>query len=362
MDADKIPPGRVFVSYAREDHDRVRPLVDYLKRAGMDVFWDEDLEPGSRFRSALADALELAACVVVVWTRTSVQRDFVQSEAARGDARGALIPVKLDADAQVPLGFDVLQYVDLHGWDGSDTATSRRLVNAVRKLVERGSNGMSHHAMLSENSAIANAQRMTGHLVNLTSRLRSLGDTLVADSAPAKDLRGALDEVRKTYSAVSDAIRRFVTPAVQRGPIDGAPYVDMERGTLVSDIENGRGHCSRINAYYFRDGGLRDSIKDGIDPQLLTEVDQTFSQLSHADVDLFDELTQIGRVLTNESRAIVNLLVEEQDVAARRRILEGRQALAPLEKQLSGAMVELQRVERSLGHATPSDTARASGP
>ena len=36
----------IFISYARYDRARVRPLVTALKQQGWEVWWDEDIVPG----------------------------------------------------------------------------------------------------------------------------------------------------------------------------------------------------------------------------------------------------------------------------------------------------------------------------
>jgi hypothetical protein len=61
------------------------------------------------------------------------------------------------------------------------------------------------------------------------------------------------------------------------------------------------------------------------------------------------------RVLKNESRVIVNLLLAGQDQAARQRIIAGRQRLQPLEDDLASALAELQQIEASIGYASPQD-------
>jgi hypothetical protein len=56
----------IFVSYAREDRARTKPLVEVLEREGFEVFWDRELVPGPSFRQVLADRLAEARCVVVL--------------------------------------------------------------------------------------------------------------------------------------------------------------------------------------------------------------------------------------------------------------------------------------------------------
>jgi hypothetical protein len=47
----------VFVSYAREDAERVESLVDFLQRNGCKVWWDRDIAPGAAFEEQIEDAL-----------------------------------------------------------------------------------------------------------------------------------------------------------------------------------------------------------------------------------------------------------------------------------------------------------------
>lgn len=351
MNNEHLSPRFIFISYAREDVDRVKPLVDYLAHS-FTVWWDADIEPGTSFRSAIEGRLEEAACVVVIWTTNSVEKDFVRSEAARGQGRGILVPVKLDSGARIPVGFDELQYVDLSVWSGSESRELQRLVARLKLLVDRGAAEFSYHGTLSTNDwFVERSNAAASELGTLTARLHSIGEILISGSNQSKDLEGTLKEVGNTYRAVTSAITRFVSPAMGKGSIDPAPYVQMERGTLVSDIWNGRGHCSRILLYYGRHGGLRDWLNNRLDLRQLREADEVFARLGTADGDLFRELAEIGEVLTNESRAIVNLLVTEQEEAARRRIIDGRAKLQPLEQRLESAMHDLQQLQTSLGYA-----------
>jgi hypothetical protein len=351
MNNEHLAPGFVFISYAREDVDRATPLVDYLAQSFI-VWWDADIEPGTDFRSTIAGRLEEAACVVVIWTTNSVESRFVRSEAARVQDRGILVPVKLDANARIPLDFDQLQYVDLSAWSGSESRELQRLVARLKLLVDRGTAEFSSHGTLSTNDRfVEQSNAAASELGTLTARLHSIGEILISGSNQSKDLEGTLKEVGNTYRAVTSAIMRFVSPAMGKDSIDPAPYVQMERGTLVSDIRNGRGHCGRILSYYGRHGGLRDWLKNRLDPRQLQEVDKVFARLGTADGDLFRELAEVGEVLTNESRAIVNLLVAEQEAAARRRIIDGRTKLQPIEQRLESAMHDLQQLQTSPGYA-----------
>src|SRR5262245_24370868 len=110
----------VFVSYKKSDADRVRPLVENLRAAGLDVWWDEGIQPSTSWRAEIAKQLNAAKCVVAVWTEDSVDPEggqWVMEEAGRGQARKVLAPVRLDLVAP-PLGFGEVQYADLAAWSG----------------------------------------------------------------------------------------------------------------------------------------------------------------------------------------------------------------------------------------------------
>ncbi|MBA2466450.1 MAG: TIR domain-containing protein [Sphingomonas sp.] len=107
----------LFLSYSREDADRVGLLAAALKRAGHTVWWDQHISGGEEFSGAIEEALEAAEVVVVVWTAASIRSAWVRDEAASGRDRGRLVPVTFDGSAP-PLGFRQYQTIDLSSWTG----------------------------------------------------------------------------------------------------------------------------------------------------------------------------------------------------------------------------------------------------
>lgn len=110
----------VFISYKREDEARVAPIVEGLRGAGLSVWWDRDIGGGEPWRQTIGEQLTAARCVVVVWSEISVgpAGEFVQDEAGRAKARGALLPVRIDRVGE-PLGFGEVQSLDLVDWRGN---------------------------------------------------------------------------------------------------------------------------------------------------------------------------------------------------------------------------------------------------
>ena len=110
----------IFVSYKSEDRKRVEPIVDALIAEGFSVWWDVHIEAGTDWRERIKQALQSAACVLVVWTETSAgsSGQFVQDEAERAKKRGIYLPIAIDA-VEAPLGFGQDQILELVGWRGN---------------------------------------------------------------------------------------------------------------------------------------------------------------------------------------------------------------------------------------------------
>lgn len=128
----------VFISYRKSDADRVRPLVEHLRAASLDVWWDEAIQPSTSWRAEIAKQLNAAKCVVAVWTQDSIdpeQGSWVMEEATHGLARKVLAPVRLDL-VSPPLGFGEVQYADLAAWSGgAEDPRFQHFLGIVRAIV-----------------------------------------------------------------------------------------------------------------------------------------------------------------------------------------------------------------------------------
>ncbi len=124
----------VFISYKREDIDRVGPLVDALRAAGLDVWWDQDIPPGGSWRETIVEKLDGSALCVAVWSEHSVGTAgrFVREEAERSARRSAYLGVLIDP-VPPPFGFSEWQAIDMAGWDGDrGDPQLKHLVETVR--------------------------------------------------------------------------------------------------------------------------------------------------------------------------------------------------------------------------------------
>ena len=58
----------IFISYARKDREKVAVLAKALADRGWTVWWDWTIPVGKTWRQVISEALEAAACLVVVWS------------------------------------------------------------------------------------------------------------------------------------------------------------------------------------------------------------------------------------------------------------------------------------------------------
>lgn len=105
----------IFISYAREDAERIQPLVRALENQDWVVFWDRRIPTGQTWRSYIGQALADARCVIVAWSADSIHSTWVAEEADEGKKREILVPILLD-DIEPPIGFRSIQAANLTGW------------------------------------------------------------------------------------------------------------------------------------------------------------------------------------------------------------------------------------------------------
>jgi TolB-like protein len=126
-----IALGDIFISYKSEDRARAARLVQALTQSGQTVWWDQNIGLGDAWRLQIAERLDQAPCVIVLWSKLSAgpEGGFVQDEAARAMRHGTYLPVLID-EVDVPLGFGFVQSHSLVGWHGSPEAPRFRTLLA----------------------------------------------------------------------------------------------------------------------------------------------------------------------------------------------------------------------------------------
>jgi len=126
----------VFLSYARPSLDDAMRIADRLRAAGYTVWYDESLPAHRAYSDVIAEQLDAAAAVLVLWSKEAAASQWVRSEANRARETGRLVQVRLDG-ARLPMPFDQIQCADLRRWRGGNSTGWKNMVASVAALAGR---------------------------------------------------------------------------------------------------------------------------------------------------------------------------------------------------------------------------------
>jgi hypothetical protein len=126
----------IFFSYSSSDRERVRPIRNALAAQGFEVFWDQQVPPGTDWDTWIRQHLTKSKCVLAFWSATSVLSDNVRHEATIAKQQRKLISILLEtltAD-QFPMGLYHQQAVNLSDWNGDHDAGAWRTLQHELKV------------------------------------------------------------------------------------------------------------------------------------------------------------------------------------------------------------------------------------
>jgi formylglycine-generating enzyme required for sulfatase activity len=106
----------IFIAYSRNDATVAERLVQHFRQEGWEVFIDKQTHVGRRWHKEIERELHAAKAVVVLWSATSRDSDFVLEEAECGKRKDILFPAFIER-VECPYGFGRIQTADLVDWD-----------------------------------------------------------------------------------------------------------------------------------------------------------------------------------------------------------------------------------------------------
>ena len=187
----------VFVSYATEDRERVKPIVDAIQAAGLSVWWDRRIGVGQSFDREIEKQLDTCTCVVVVWSRTSVESDWVRNEAQEGLDRGILAPILVD-DVKQPLAFRRVQAARYYTGDDQEL---EKLLEAISVVTA------------TESTAIAVGTPTPEHQIEALP-LSAIAVLPFEDLSPARDLQWLAEGLAEDLIDSLSRIKELRVPAI----------------------------------------------------------------------------------------------------------------------------------------------------
>ena len=124
----------VFISYARSDEAQASLVAEGLREGGFEVWRDDELPAHRPYADVIAERINVAKAVVVLWSSEAAKSQWVRAEADSARTARTLIQVTLDGTIP-PMPFNQIQCADLNAWEGRRTVPGwRKLVASVSEL------------------------------------------------------------------------------------------------------------------------------------------------------------------------------------------------------------------------------------
>jgi|SRR6478672_2400038 len=293
----------VFLSYARADRTRAEKLASALTDAGLEVWWDALIEGGAAFAHSIRSALDTADVVIVAWSKTSIDSDWVRDEAAVGRERKRLVPLSLDG-SEPPLGFRQYHVIDVSRSRGKPSAEE---VAAILRAVAAstgepvasfptGQGQVSRRDVVWIGSGLAAAIAAGAGVLAWRGGL--LGGKAADDSIVVLPFRNLGGDPAQAYlsdgltEAVRAALARNAALKVVAGTSSNAAQEDAEDATAIA---------RKLGVAYLLEGSVQRSNDIVRISTNLTDGDTGFSRWSNtvdrALTDIFAVQTEIARTV-----------------------------------------------------------------
>ncbi|NJR12676.1 toll/interleukin-1 receptor domain-containing protein [bacterium] len=103
-------PMKFFVSYSRSVQDKVRQIIETLRGAGEEVWWDQDLRAGQDWWGTILDNIEQCQVCLFIVSEKSVQSPYCMDELRYALARNRLVlPYVIEGLPSYPLPPEIMQ-------------------------------------------------------------------------------------------------------------------------------------------------------------------------------------------------------------------------------------------------------------
>lgn len=186
---------QIFISYSSKDRTKVKSLARLLEKEKHKVWWDKDIPPGARFDRAISKALDASNCIIVLWTKNSVESDWVLEEAYEGMERDILLPLMIDG-TRPPFGYRRIQAIKMDGF-GASSAGVKKLLAALEQYKPKPTTRGKSTAQKKASKPKTRVRRLSGALD---------GKSIV--------FTGALSESRNAHAKKVEAVGAKMVGAV----------------------------------------------------------------------------------------------------------------------------------------------------
>ncbi len=126
----------VFISYKREERQAVERLAQELRRLGLDVWFDASLNAGEAFSDEIDREAHAAKAILVCWSPTARESQWVKSEALIGFEQRKLAACYVAGPDGFypPTPFNSIHAEDLRAWVGAPSNTHAGYKSILRRI------------------------------------------------------------------------------------------------------------------------------------------------------------------------------------------------------------------------------------
>jgi hypothetical protein len=172
-----------------------------------------------------------------------------------------------------------------------------------------------------------------------------LGKLKAQPDIAAQKLGQSLEEIAKTLQVVDGATSSFASLAIDEGALDknASLLFYIESGQLSADVEKGLGSCHQIERIYKKH--LNKWFSKALAPGEQGEMKAVFDSLGTADDSLFARLGEVATILQGEAKIVLESVMNDNKVAAKKTVVEALTVLRPLRKTIAGTMQKLYELK-----------------
>lgn len=264
----------IFISYAAEDRGRIESLVRLLEAQQWSVWWDRELIAGPSFAEKIQENLESARCIVVAWSRHSINSNWCRDEAGEGLERQCLVPMVID-DVRPPLGFRSAQTVFLTGWPHDSTGVNA-LLDGIRQCLSATETGGAT-AVRRENSGERSIAVLP--FTNMSTDPEQeyfcdgLVEDIIADLAHIPQLLVISRNASFIYKGSAESVRQIADQLGVNYVLQGSVRRSGERIRVTANLEEVRSSRTLWSERY--DRRLEDAftVQDELTREIVTALD-----------------------------------------------------------------------------------------
>jgi len=123
----------IFISYSRDDFEKISHLFQWLNDHGYSVWWDKEIVGGSHWNQEIVEALDNSKILILVISKSSLNSNHVRKEVQIADEDGKyILPVALE-NLSLPSGFryalvgrQILDFNSISFWESLEGVLKRQ--------------------------------------------------------------------------------------------------------------------------------------------------------------------------------------------------------------------------------------------